>query len=324
MGMLQVVQPDNLYLVGDIIDGDRLRRKHYWPQGHENVLKTIQAKAKSGTRVVFVPGNHDEGLRTHLESHGIHMDDTTSELRDPSTGIILKQRDIHVGGDGRRHLVTHGDRGDANIHSRFGRQLAVIGDVTMEALAWGNRHYNQARNALGMAYQPLDGYFKRKFQHGKYMTLFRQHVNEEAAGHGVDGVICGHVHVPEISTLSTALEYKNCGDMVASVSALVESRDGRFTKLDWAPLFNAYQWGCQQQVANPSEAFENLAVHHGAVAQQIPANERFNLLSHPAPRGNVTSAFVHLIDAARLDCGEKSYARRIKAGASQMSVPSRR
>jgi len=197
-----------------------------------------------------------------------------------------------------------------------------VGDVAYEAIAKANRYYNHGRAAVGLPYHALDGYIKRKFKSGQYMKMFRTHIREEAEEFGAEGVICGHMHTPELHN-DSGLDYKNCGDMVASITAVVESHDGRFTQLNWAPIHNAYKWAAKQGLDNPAQVFDALVTQNGAVAVPMPMAERFNPLAQaPQDVRNVESAYTHLIRAASLDYGDKAYARRVKA-ARQMGVSSR-
>jgi UDP-2,3-diacylglucosamine pyrophosphatase LpxH len=168
-----------LYLVGDIIDGWQLRRSWYWPQTHNDVLQKLLRKARKGTRVVFVPGNHDEFARRYA-SHSFG-------------GIDVAHDCMHTTADGRRLWVTHGDLFDAVIQRA--RWLAVMGDIAYEATLVINRWFNSLRARFGLPYWSLSKYLKHKVKRAvSYVNDFEVAVAREARRRGADGVVCGHIH----------------------------------------------------------------------------------------------------------------------------------
>jgi UDP-2,3-diacylglucosamine pyrophosphatase LpxH len=208
---LREVECDTLYLVGDIIDGWQLRRTWYWPQSHNDVVQKILRKARKGTRVVFVPGNHDEFARRYVEhSFG---------------GVEVMEECIHVTADGRRLWVTHGDLFDGVI--QCARWLAYLGDAAYELVLRANRWFNVARARMGLPYWSLSRYLKFKVKRAvSYVGDFEAAVAREARRRGAHGVVCGHIHHAEIRTIDGVL-YCNDGDWVESLTALVEHHDGR-------------------------------------------------------------------------------------------------
>jgi UDP-2,3-diacylglucosamine pyrophosphatase LpxH len=217
LDFLRHTEADTMYLVGDIIDGWRLRKSWYWPQTHNDVVQKVLRKVRKGTRVVYVPGNHDEWLRDYT--------------RLMFGGVEVVSEAIHVTADGRRLLVLHGDEFDAVV--KHARWLAMLGDSAYDAALWLNRHFNTARRRLGYQYWSLSAYLKSRVKNAvQYMVSFADAVAEEARRRGVDGVVCGHIHHAEMRDLGGIL-YCNDGDWVESCTALVEHRDGRIELIDW-------------------------------------------------------------------------------------------
>ncbi|WP_210396536.1 UDP-2,3-diacylglucosamine diphosphatase [Motiliproteus sediminis] len=226
---------DHLYLVGDIIDGWRLRKSAYWPQSHVNVIRRILTLAKRGTEVTYVIGNHDEFLRSYdAASYGnIHL---TNEAQ-------------HLTASGRRLLVIHGDQFDAVV--RCHRWLALLGDAAYEILLVLNRWYNAMRRRLGYGYWSLSAYLKQKVKRAvSYIGEFEQALARECRQRGFDGVVCGHIHHPEIRDMN-GVGYLNCGDWVESCSALVEEADGSIRVIRWLPEYeNNAAWNAHAECEN--------------------------------------------------------------------------
>jgi UDP-2,3-diacylglucosamine pyrophosphatase LpxH len=208
---------ETLYLVGDIIDGWQLRRNWYWPQEHNDVVQKILRKARKGTRVVFVPGNHDEFARKYvLHNFG---------------GVDVVEDCVHTLADGRRLWVTHGDLFDGVI--QCAKWLAYAGDIAYEFILKVNRRFNVLRAHLGLPYWSLSKYLKLKVKRAvSYVSDFETAVAHEARRRGLDGVVCGHIHHAEMREIEGVL-YCNDGDWVESLTALVEHHDGRLEILDF-------------------------------------------------------------------------------------------
>jgi UDP-2,3-diacylglucosamine pyrophosphatase LpxH len=208
---------DYLYLVGDIIDGWQLRRKWYWPQTHNDVIQKLLRKARKGCKVIYVPGNHDEFARGFF-AHQFG-------------GIAVVDDAVHETADGRKLWVTHGDYFDAVVQQA--KWLAYVGDYLYEFTLRLNRYFNNWRGRLGLPYWSLSAYLKHKVKKAvSYVTDFENAVAQEAARLGYQGVVCGHIHRPEIRDIS-GVTYCNDGDWVESRSALVEHADGRLEILYW-------------------------------------------------------------------------------------------
>jgi UDP-2,3-diacylglucosamine pyrophosphatase LpxH len=215
---LRSVQCEKLYLVGDIIDGWRLRRSWYWDAYHDEVIRLILRMARHGTEVVYVPGNHDEIFRDWL---GLEV-----------AGVKLLREAEHIAADGRRFLVIHGDEFDGVI--RYAKFLAHMGDWAYDAALTINRWFNFLRRRLGYPYWSLSQWLKRQVKEAvKAIDRFETALAHEAKSRGMDGVICGHSHHAEMRMVHGIL-YMNDGDWVESCTALVEHQDGRFELLDWS------------------------------------------------------------------------------------------
>ncbi len=207
-----------LYLVGDIIDGWQLRRSWYWPQAHNDVVQKILRKARRGTKVIFVPGNHDEFARKYV-AHNFG-------------GVDVMDEAIHMTADGRKLWITHGDLFDGVI--QCAKWLAYAGDMAYEFTLKVNRWFNRARAKLGMPYWSLSKYLKQKVKRAvSFISDFEMAVAREARKRGVDGVVCGHIHHAEMRMIDGVL-YCNDGDWVESLTALVEHHDGKLEILDWS------------------------------------------------------------------------------------------
>jgi UDP-2,3-diacylglucosamine pyrophosphatase LpxH len=217
LDFLRNVECDQLYLVGDIIDLWSLERTFYWPPQHNEVVRTILSKARAGTRVVYVPGNHD---RTFRDFDGWVLGNVE----------ILREA-VHQTADGRRFLVLHGDEFDSVI--RASPLLESLG-CRAYSLALGlNRVVNAVRQRLGYPYWSVAAFLKHKVKNAvQYIGNFERAVACEARRRGVNGIICGHIHRPEIGDIGGVL-YCNDGDWVENCTALVEDPAGRLSLLRW-------------------------------------------------------------------------------------------
>jgi UDP-2,3-diacylglucosamine pyrophosphatase LpxH len=217
LDFLKHTESDRLYLVGDIVDGWRLKRAWYWPQAHNDVVQNVLQKAQKGTRVVFIPGNHDEFARPFI-GHQFG-------------GIDIKRNTMHETADGRRLLIMHGDELDAVMRSA--RWLALIGDGAYRLALVANIYYNWMRKKMGYDYWLLSAYLKHKVKNAvAHIGKFEESMAEYARERGADGVVCGHIHHPEMREVGGIL-YINDGDWVESCTALVEHQDGRLELLRW-------------------------------------------------------------------------------------------
>lgn len=214
---LKNTESETLYLVGDIIDGWQLKRRWFWDQTHNNIVQTVLKKAKKGTNVIFVPGNHDEAARQFIE-----LD---------FGGIQVRDELVHTTADGKRMLVLHGDRFDGVI--ACAKWLAYLGDSMYSVILQVNQIFNHWRARVGLPYWFLSQYLKLKVKNAvSYITKFEDALADEARKRGLDGVICGHIHKPEIREIN-GITYCNDGDWVESLSALIEEADGELRLITW-------------------------------------------------------------------------------------------
>ena len=218
LDFLRHLECDTLFLVGDIIDGWQLRRSWYWPQAHNDVVQKLLRKARKGTRVIFVPGNHDEFAR-HYVAHDFG-------------GIEVVDEWLHHTADGRHLWVTHGDLFDGVI--QCARWLALVGDGLYTVTLRLNRSLNSTRARMGLPYWSLSKYLKARVKRAvSYVGDFEQALARAARERGAHGVVCGHIHHAELRDIDGIL-YANDGDWVESLTALVEHADGRLEIVDWA------------------------------------------------------------------------------------------
>jgi UDP-2,3-diacylglucosamine pyrophosphatase LpxH len=210
-------ESDTLYLVGDILDGWQLRRGWYWPQTHNDVVQKLLRKARKGTRVVYVPGNHDSMARQFI---GLAFGE-----------IEVADEIIHVTANGKRLLVTHGDLFDGVM--KHARWLAYLGDSLYTITLVLNRWFNWIRAHFGYSYWSLSQYLKHKVKNAvSFITAFERVMTEEARRRNCDGVVCGHIHKAEIRVIEDIV-YCNDGDWVESLSALAETWDGELQIIYW-------------------------------------------------------------------------------------------
>ena len=216
LDFLKNTECETLYLVGDIVDGWQLKRHWYWPQAHNDVVQKLLRKARKGTRVIFIPGNHDEFARKYLHHN--------------FGGIEVADEWVHETADGRKLWVIHGDLFDGVI--QCAKWLAYVGDSLYEFTLRLNRHFNSLRARLGLPYWSLSKYLKHKVKRAvSYMGDFEQAVAREAERRGMQGVVCGHIHHAEMREIDGIL-YCNDGDWVESLTAIVEHHDGRLEIID--------------------------------------------------------------------------------------------
>jgi UDP-2,3-diacylglucosamine pyrophosphatase LpxH len=209
---------DTLFLVGDIVDGWRLKRRWFWPEAHNAVLTAILHKVDTGTRVVFVPGNHDEAFREYCGRS--------------IAGVEILREAIHTTADGRRLLVLHGDHFDAVI--AYAKWLAHLGDWAYSLALELNEVCHLVRRNFGLNYWSLSAFLKQKVKNAlEYICRFEDAVAGEVRARGFDGVVCGHIHHATIKRIGGVL-YLNDGDWVESCTALVEDAQGHLEILCWA------------------------------------------------------------------------------------------
>ncbi|MBL8660741.1 MAG: UDP-2,3-diacylglucosamine diphosphatase [Rhodospirillales bacterium] len=226
LDFLRCTESDYLYLVGDIFDIWRMRKTWYWHQQHNDVVQKILRKARKGTRVILIPGNHDESLRDFAG----HRFGRVAVLRDA----------IHKTADGRRFLVIHGDQFDAIV--KYAKWLALVGDNAYSLALKLNLWFNVVRRKLGFPYWSLSQFLKHKVKNAvEYISNYEKAVVAEARLRGADGVICGHIHSADIRDYD-GIVYCNDGDWVESCTALVEQHDGQLSIVRWGQSMDKTIW----------------------------------------------------------------------------------
>jgi len=207
---------ERLYLVGDVFDLWRLKKDHYWPQEHNDVVQKILRKGRKGAEIVVIPGNHDEFCGNFLGVYG---------------NITIKTHDVYTTIDGHRLLVVHGHEFDAV--TKHARWLAYLGDLGYTFLLRMNQPLNSVRRRLGWGYWSLSAYVKSRVKNAvKFISQFEEAVVRYAQFYHADGIVCGHIHTPALKQIG-GLTYYNIGDWVESSTALVEHFDGRIELVYW-------------------------------------------------------------------------------------------
>jgi UDP-2,3-diacylglucosamine pyrophosphatase LpxH len=217
---LRAHDAETIYLVGDILDGWRLAKAWHWPEQYNEVIRIILDKASAGTRVVYLPGNHDEFLREYL---GTYFGE-----------IELVDRTIHTSAKGKTYLVIHGDQFDVVVMNA--KWLAHVGDWAYNFALRVNIVINWVRRRLGLQYWSLSAWAKQKVKNAvSVIGRFEEALVHEAKQSGVDGVICGHIHYADIHD-RLGIQYINTGDWVESCTAVVENHDGEFELIKWTGM----------------------------------------------------------------------------------------
>ena len=217
---LKTHDADTIFLVGDIVDLWRVKRGPVWLQSHNDVLQKLLRKVRKGTRIIFIPGNHDEGLR---EFCGTQFG-----------GIRIERNAIHETADGRRLLIMHGDEFDVVV--RYAKWLAFVGDRSYELALAMNHPLNWVRKHLGFGYWSLSAYLKYRVKSAvNFIGEFEHALAAEARRRGVDGIVCGHIH-HAADRIIDDVRYLNCGDWVESCTAIAEDHNGTLRVLRWRDM----------------------------------------------------------------------------------------
>ncbi len=218
LNFLQHNEAETLYLVGDIIDGIALRRSLYWNDDQTELVRTLIRRANAGTRVIYVPGNHDEGMRDFV---GTSM-----------MGIEIELEAVHVTAQGKRLLIIHGDQFDGPV--RYGRFTRWLGSFSHHVSLRANDFVAWLVRQWGGEYWSFSGFLKRNVaKAAEFIDRYERWAAREAQTRGFDGVVCGHIHMPHIRQLEAATYY-NDGDWVEHCTALVEDRTGTLRLVRWA------------------------------------------------------------------------------------------
>lgn len=221
LDFLRDYESDKLYLVGDIIDGWAIKRKFNWSQESSDVIQKILRKARKGTQIYYITGNHDEFLR-------------------PFIPLLLGER-LHIANsaiyetnDGKKYYITHGDFFDSITMTK--KWITYLGDLGYDLLLHLNKYINKARKALGIGkYWSLSKYVKDNVKKSvSFITGFEDILAMHAKKEGFDGIICGHIHKAENKMIDT-IHYLNCGDWVENCSAIGQREDGEWEIIQLQP-----------------------------------------------------------------------------------------
>lgn len=222
LSFLESYETETIFLIGDIFDGWRLKRGWHWPSSHNDVIQAFLEKSKTGTRIIYIPGNHDEVMRNYFGTH--------------FGGIEVKAHDNFVSAKGKRYLVTHGDQFDTVVANA--RWLALLGDRAYNFLIWLNPKINAVRQLWSSRYWSLSKWSKRQVKQAvNFISKYEEVLSKDAQQKGYDGVICGHIHHAAIRHIGD-VHYINTGDWVESCTAVIEDHDGKFRLVDWEARLN--------------------------------------------------------------------------------------
>ncbi|MEO1744934.1 MAG: UDP-2,3-diacylglucosamine diphosphatase [Pseudomonadota bacterium] len=220
LDFLREHEAEKIYLVGDIFDGWRLRKGWYWPQSHNDVVQKLLRKARKGTEIIYIPGNHDEVMRQFFGTH--------------FGGIEVMDRAVHETADGTKLLVIHGDQFDMVVMNA--KWLAHVGDWAYTVALGLNYWFNRLRRLWGGQYWSLSKWAKLKVKKAvNFIGDFEKVLANEAAVSKVDGVVCGHIHHATMKTYD-GIQYINTGDWVESCTAIAEDKDGKLHLIDWSEV----------------------------------------------------------------------------------------
>jgi UDP-2,3-diacylglucosamine pyrophosphatase LpxH len=224
LDFLKSTESDYLYLVGDIIDSWSLRKTWFWQQSHNDVIQKLLRKGRKGSKLIYIPGNHDENFRDFVN------------LRFGKVAVL--EETVHTGANGKRYLILHGDKFDGVVC--FAPWLAKLGDNAYEVSMSLNASVNRVRRFFRLPYWSLSAYLKFKVKKAvEFVSRFEEAVVREAKIRNCQGVICGHIHTPD-DRMIDGIHYMNDGDWVESCTALVEHFDGRFEIIHWHQHVKAF------------------------------------------------------------------------------------
>ena len=220
LDFLESTECESLYLVGDIIDMQKLTKAVYWPKENSELINLVFRKAKRGTCVVYIPGNHDAALRNYVGNH--------------FNGVELKDEDVHVTAQGQRLLVIHGDCLDEVVRSMD--WLVHLGDKLYSMIMVMSRYYLYVRRLFGSSYWSFAAFIKYKFKVAvKYIERFESAAARLSLERGFDGIVCGHIHHPNKDDHGE-VQYLNTGDWVEHCTALVEDETGQLFLINWLEM----------------------------------------------------------------------------------------
>jgi UDP-2,3-diacylglucosamine pyrophosphatase LpxH len=218
LDFLKTFECEKIYLVGDIIDCWAMSKKKVWSQYHSDVVQKLLRKARKGTEIVYIPGNHDDLMREYCDAE--------------FGNIMLVSDCIHIGVDGKLYLITHGDQFD--IVMQNAKWLAHLGSWAYDVSIDIGRWVNKVRTWLNLPQWSLSSYLKHSVKESvKFIGNYEKTLSSYVKSKNLNGIICGHIHHANIRDID-GITYMNCGDWVESCTALVEHHDGTFEIIKWS------------------------------------------------------------------------------------------
>ncbi len=250
LGFLRTFDCDTLYVVGDLIDIWAMKRGVFWTQDHSDVIQKILRKGRKGSKIIYIPGNHDERIT-----------DFTGDY----ANVHIQPRAFHTTVDGRRLLVAHGHELDTVVQNMG--WLAHVGDIGYQLLLRLNTPVNFMRRLFGRGHWSLSAYVKNSVKNVvNFIGGFEESMVHFASDAEAQGIICGHIHTAAIRKIK-GLDYYNTGDWVESLTALVEETDGRMKLLKFSPS------GEILKTLAVCGAFDRVAPEPSAVAEEAVSRD---------------------------------------------------
>ncbi|SMP65690.1 UDP-2,3-diacylglucosamine pyrophosphatase LpxH [Neorhodopirellula lusitana] len=208
-------RPDQLFLVGDVVDGWKLSRRWHWQPIYNRILDRLREMMGCGTQITYLPGNHDALFRNPL-----HRRLLTDHCKD----LVISDEVVFKAADGRRFLVTHGDRFDWFETNAvwLSKLLMRTYDPLLGISRWRHRF---GGSPSGNPYAICNRLKRQTKSIAKFVSAFQQQLITHAERVGCDGIICGHLHSPTIAQ-SDSVIYCNTGDWVENCTGLIERFDG--------------------------------------------------------------------------------------------------
>jgi len=218
LAFLEQLQTDTLFLVGDIIDLWKLEMGGRLEQTHRLIIRKILDMARNGTRVIYIPGNHDEYFRDYL--------DMTFEKIEVHRHLLYPLLNRGTA------LVIHGDEFDWIIHKH--RWLARLGTRMYDYLRRFNLAINLVRrNVFGLGYWSLSRYLNNQIDASTLVSNFEIAAVEMARQNNASMVVCGHTHREEFKDIDGII-YANDGDWVEACTYLTEDQTGAIRLRKWS------------------------------------------------------------------------------------------
>lgn len=208
--------PEKIYIVGDFIDGWKLKRNWHWDDNSSLLIRKILSFLRRNTEIYWVAGNHDEFIRSFIED---------SRLVDFGR-IHLGNEFTHATANQKKFLVIHGDIFD--MVAKYANWLCWLGDVGYEILLYSNRFINWARKLFRLRHWSLSKAIKHNVKKAvNYVSDFEKCLIDYTREKNCEGCICGHIHTAALTTIENNFIYANCGDWMESCTAILEDDQGQ-------------------------------------------------------------------------------------------------